>query len=161
MINYERTWHTAPNTDLPTCRQVYVWMITEDRKVVIVSKDGKKWQLPGGKPETGESLTQTAVREVKEETGLEISNLSSYLVFFGYYIVKEIIQQKTTDTYSQVRYFLQLPEKSPAYILSVHNEDTNQTTQDIIRFAKFVTLRELEVEIPWISKSEEYISLNL
>lgn len=136
-------------------------MITEDRKVVIVSKDGKKWQLPGGKPETGESLTQTAVREVKEETGLEISNLSSYLVFFGYYVVKEIIQQKTTDTYTQVRYFLQLPEKSPTYILSVHDEDANQTAQDIIRFAKFVTLRELEAEIPWISKSEEYISLSL
>lgn len=37
---------------------------------LIATKGGKRWQLPKGKREHGETLEQTAVREVAEETGL-------------------------------------------------------------------------------------------
>ena len=39
------------------------------------TKTGKDmWDLPGGKPDAGEDLKATATRQVKEETGLDISN---------------------------------------------------------------------------------------
>jgi 8-oxo-dGTP pyrophosphatase MutT (NUDIX family) len=37
---------------------------------LISTKGGARWQLPKGKRERGESLEQTAAREVAEETGL-------------------------------------------------------------------------------------------
>ena len=57
-------------------RQIYVWLLTSDNQLVIVSNDGEHWQLPGGKPSNGEGVLQAANREVYEETGLDISSNS-------------------------------------------------------------------------------------
>jgi len=52
---------------------VVVW---KDDKVLVVRRgkpprDGQ-WSIPGGGQELGETVRETAVREVREETGLEI-----------------------------------------------------------------------------------------
>lgn len=39
-------------------------------------RDNDKWALPGGKMELGESVAGCAIREVKEETGLEVAPVS-------------------------------------------------------------------------------------
>ena len=42
-------------------------------EVVLCGRDaGGTWSLPKGTPEPGESVAQTALREVREETGLEV-----------------------------------------------------------------------------------------
>ena len=38
------------------------------------------WTLPGGKQEYNETTIEAGIREVKEETGLEVSNLKLYFV---------------------------------------------------------------------------------
>ena len=43
-----------------------------DRIVLIRRRDNDLWALPGGGMELGESIVDTAVREVKEETGLDV-----------------------------------------------------------------------------------------
>ena len=39
--------------------------------VVLVSRDGARWELPAGRPEQGESLLETLRREVREEACCE------------------------------------------------------------------------------------------
>ena len=41
-------------------------------------RDGFVWSLPKGTPEVGETREQTALREVREETGLEVRILSYF-----------------------------------------------------------------------------------
>ena len=43
------------------------------RIVLIRRKDNELWALPGGGMDLGESIEDCAIREVKEETGLEVA----------------------------------------------------------------------------------------
>ena len=51
--------------------------ILNDRQELLMlhRKDNKKWTMPGGTMEFGESMTECALREVKEESGLQINIL--------------------------------------------------------------------------------------
>lgn len=44
----------------------------QDRILLIRRRDNDLWALPGGGMDLGESIVDTAVREVKEETGLDV-----------------------------------------------------------------------------------------
>lgn len=59
---------------IPTTR-VSVIVITDDQKILLVRhRKGNRlyWVLPGGRLEYGETFEECAVRELKEETGLEV-----------------------------------------------------------------------------------------
>jgi ADP-ribose pyrophosphatase YjhB (NUDIX family) len=50
-------------------------VVIEDGRILLLDQDtgsGRSWSLPGGKVEDGESLAGTLVREMREETGLEV-----------------------------------------------------------------------------------------
>ena len=54
---------------------VRVIVLDDDNRILMVRQDHperKVWMVPGGSIEEGESSAQAAVREVLEETGLEI-----------------------------------------------------------------------------------------
>ncbi len=53
-----------------------------DRVVLIYRRNEPKgWALPGGFVNYGETVEQAVVREVREETGLELGNLQQFHVY--------------------------------------------------------------------------------
>jgi ADP-ribose pyrophosphatase YjhB (NUDIX family) len=51
-------------------------VLIEDNSLLLVEQyvsDTRPWAHPGGRPEPGETLEQSIVREIKEETGLDVS----------------------------------------------------------------------------------------
>lgn len=55
-------------------------IIEIDTKIVLIKRKNLPlgWALPGGFVDYGESYEQAAVREAKEETGLEVENLRQF-----------------------------------------------------------------------------------
>lgn len=62
-----------------------VVLIFNDNGEILLQRrtDDGKWGIPGGIMEPGESYEETAIREVKEETGLTIRSMKLYHVFSG------------------------------------------------------------------------------
>jgi ADP-ribose pyrophosphatase YjhB (NUDIX family) len=48
-------------------------VVNDERKILLQRRrDNNLWSLPGGAMELGESIAQTVVREVQEESGLQV-----------------------------------------------------------------------------------------
>jgi len=66
-------------------------------------RDGRTWTLPKGTPKRGETTEETAIREVAEETGLDV-RITGPLDSIEYWFV-----QSGTRIHKTVHYFLMEP----------------------------------------------------
>jgi len=68
-------YYHEPNAPAPTSIVIAVSVFTLDdagRLLVIRRADNNRYAIPGGRHELGETMTETAVREVEEETGITV-----------------------------------------------------------------------------------------
>ena len=47
-------------------------VLNEDNEILLLNGPKRGWEIPGGRVEEGESLSTAAIRETKEETGIDI-----------------------------------------------------------------------------------------
>lgn len=60
-----------------------VIIVNEREEVLLQKRPEGRWGLPGGLMELGESFEEVAIREVREEIGLEIVNMKLLHVYSG------------------------------------------------------------------------------
>lgn len=86
-IDYETLVEEALKSGIE--RFVVASVIFEDNRFLLLKRPvdefmGGIYELPSGKVETNEPLKSALIRETKEETGLDVTQVSKYLGFFDY-----------------------------------------------------------------------------
>jgi 8-oxo-dGTP pyrophosphatase MutT (NUDIX family) len=133
---YDVEWFEETNfSNLQNIKQVYGAIFNEGGEVLIVNTVGN-WQLPGGKPEKGEKLKETLLREVKEEASVEIEDIKP----IGYQIVSEIKGEERGPEFCQIRF--------AARIKKLNNLEVDPATGKVPE-RKFIKTSEFLKYCPW------------
>jgi len=109
-------------------------------------RDVLTWTLPKGTPNAGETLEQTALREVGEETGLEV-RITDELDSIEYWFV-----QRGTRIHKTVHYFLMEPTGGD---LTRHDHEFDQVRW--VAFAEAPQLLTFETERALVAKAAEVV----
>ena len=84
MADYVRELRRLVGTrPLILCSANGILLDPEGRLLLLHRTDNDMWSLPGGAVEPGETLEETAVREVREEVGLTCHTLKLFGVYSG------------------------------------------------------------------------------
>ncbi len=108
------------------------WLVVGSRRR---ERDGRTWTLPKGTPDAGETLEETALREVREETGLEV-RITGPLDSIEY-----TFSQSGTRIHKTVHYFMMEPVGGD---LSGHDHEFDEVRW--IRFEEAPAMLTFETE---------------
>jgi ADP-ribose pyrophosphatase YjhB (NUDIX family) len=92
-----------------------------------------QWGLPGGKQQLGETLVEAAIREVREETGIEIAPLG----------VITAIDSITRDAKDKIEYHYTIVEMAADYRAGEPRADDDALE------ARFVAAEDVELLCQW------------
>ena len=109
-------------------------------------RDLLTWTLPKGTPHAGETREQTAVREVAEETGLEV-RITDVLPSIEYWFI-----QRGTRIHKTVHYFLMEPIGGD---LGRHDHEFDQVRW--VRFDEAGSLLSFETERALVNTAAEIV----
>ncbi|BCV38312.1 MULTISPECIES: 8-oxo-dGTP diphosphatase MutT [Shewanella] len=75
---------------------VAVGIIKSGEQILLAKRHGHlhqggKWEFPGGKVETGETVTQALARELTEEVGLNIADSTPFMLLSYDYPDKQVL----------------------------------------------------------------------
>ena len=118
-----------------------VVIINNDKKVLLIKKNNR-YDIPGGKLKYNETYEKAAVREIKEETGLDISRLK--LLF------------SDTVTNCHIKTYI-----TCVYNNKIHTEEDHELIWDDISKIKNTKKEWLEYNINIINNVIDYIQHKL
>lgn len=108
------------STDGIKCFRVAVrGIIMIDDKIVLIKNKRNEYKLPGGGQENDESFTDTLIREVKEETGLDV--ISSSIKEYGLVKEKRKSTHNNEETFFQDSYYYTCEVTYNLDIFHLHN----------------------------------------
>jgi 8-oxo-dGTP pyrophosphatase MutT (NUDIX family) len=110
-------------------------------------RDGRTWTLPKGTPDPGETTEETALREVAEETGLQV-RITGPLDSIEYWFV-----QSGTRIHKTVHYFLMEPTGGD---LARHDREFDEVRW--IDFADAPTTLTFETERALVAHAAEVLA---
>jgi 8-oxo-dGTP pyrophosphatase MutT (NUDIX family) len=119
------------------------FVYTKDDEVLLIFRRGK-WDLPKGKLDEGEDLQTCALREVREETGLEKVQLEKPLTItyhtyhqYGEYILKEshwYLMKSAKQAFTpQTEEDIEKCEWVPLENLGVYMDNTHASIADVVK----------------------------
>lgn len=125
-------------------RQVSAWL-HKGSEFVVISKDEKKWTIPGGHPEKGETTRESLNREIMEESGIDISNLD--VKQLGYYYIVES-NEGVQETILQLRFIVDLGD------MDISNAKPSE--HDKVDFSKLVPVSDIPNYVKWALDAKDF-----
>jgi 8-oxo-dGTP pyrophosphatase MutT (NUDIX family) len=110
-------------------------------------RDGRTWTLPKGTPNPGETREETALREVREETGLQV-RITGPLDSIEYWFV-----QSGTRIHKTVHYFLMEPVGGD---LAAHDHEFDEVRW--ITFESAASMLTFETERALVARAGEVLT---
>lgn len=149
---YEYTWFNSgqelSTRESSVITQVSAWVFSGDLQCALVSKsEGEDaWELPGGKPEPGESPLATLQRELKEEIGLSAAPYS--MLELGFHLVTK----STGGSFRQLRFLCHIEKSAQSFELMPRPTDS-------VRRARWHPAEDLPKRLPCCASSPELVAL--
>ena len=145
----------------PLIHKVYSWIITSDNQVVIVSKDGNNWQLPGGTLEN-EDLIVGLYREINEETGLS-PDLVKYVTCIGHDRIVDVDSSPPNTKFIQLKFAIMLKKTAEQVKPLLHTKERPQDPPESkIKFIEVLPFEKACASIQYIchpTRAEEKQSI--
>ena len=124
-------------------------ILRQGDKILLVEQQGKNdptssWALPGGFVEKGELVTETLIREIKEETGLGVIRIGKLAYFMQ--------SDNRKDDYQTLVFVFEIPEFDGDIFIN----DPDDVVIKAAFLPKDEAIQKLEL-LPWQSMKEPLI----
>ncbi len=122
-----------------------VWRRRDGRIEIVLIRPAKKdaWTLPKGQPKPDETLIETAARETREETGLEVEPGAPVGVISYVFSWRDIPEKPLVRIFKRVHYFLMEPRGGS---FDAHDHETDE--------ARWIDIEEAEHRASYKSDRE-------
>lgn len=136
-------WHEGAVSDDMKITQVSGILWNDDNKVLIYKENENFYRIPGGKPEKGESIEQTLIRESLEEVNVWINDIE----YIGY---QEVIEDNGIPPYAQVRMIAKISKIGE----NIPDPDNGQTYERLL-----ISLDDLNKYLKWQDVGDQMVEV--